>query len=142
MLNLPNLYTVTCSTDIAQKLTQLPYKHNYRLLTLDIKDLYINIPTKEIIHITHTILQYNHTERTLQQQTLLTLKVILQQNYFQHNSTICQPTKGVAMGSPISRLIAEIFLQHFENLTIKHHIENKSLIFYTRYVDDILIIYD
>jgi hypothetical protein len=217
MINLPNTYTITNSTDVAQNLTQLPYKHDYRLLTLYIKDLYVNIPTKEIMHVTHKILQYNHTERTLQQQTLLTLNAVLQQYYFQHNNNIYQPTKGVAMGSPISGLITEIFFQHFENLIIKHpsihrttapfrpwppskvasicpyfplfssiiaslisvmhpsaqhppiwflvfpvvwcygisrsdlflvsliikhHIENKSLIFYTRYVGDILIIYD
>ena len=46
------------------------------------------------------------------------------------------------MGSPISGIVAEIFLQHFENLLSKHHLENRSLIYYTRYVDDILIIYD
>jgi hypothetical protein len=63
-------------------------------------------------------------------------------NYFERNNTIYQPTKGVAMGSPISGLIAEIFLQYSENLIFKHHIENKSLIFYTRYTADILIIYD
>jgi hypothetical protein len=46
------------------------------------------------------------------------------------------------MGSPISIIVAEIFLQCFENLLIKHHSENRSLIYYNRYVDDILIIYD
>jgi hypothetical protein len=46
------------------------------------------------------------------------------------------------MGLPISGLIAEILLQFYENLTIKHQLENKAIIFYTRYVDDILIIYD
>jgi hypothetical protein len=46
------------------------------------------------------------------------------------------------MGSPISGIIAEIFLQWYENLNIKNHMDNKSVILYTRYVDDILIIYD
>jgi len=46
------------------------------------------------------------------------------------------------MGSPISGIIAEIFLQHFEDMYIKHLLDTKSLAFYTRYVDDILIIYD
>jgi hypothetical protein len=44
------------------------------------------------------------------------------------------------MGSSISGLIAELFLQFYENLNTKQQIENKSLLFYTRYVDD--IIYD
>jgi len=45
------------------------------------------------------------------------------------------------MGSPISSTMAEIFLQ-LENVIIKHLIDAKILSFYTRYVDDILLIYD
>jgi hypothetical protein len=47
-----------------------------------------------------------------------------------------------AMGSPISGTVAEIFLQQLEKTHIKHLIDSKHLIFYARYVDDILIIYD
>jgi hypothetical protein len=55
---------------------------------------------------------------------------------------IYQPEKGVSMGSPISSTIAEIFLQHFEDIHIKQLLDMKNIIFYTHYVDDILIIYD
>ena len=46
------------------------------------------------------------------------------------------------MGSPISGLIAEIFLQYNENKHIKQILDTKHIAFYTRYVDDILVIYD
>jgi hypothetical protein len=46
------------------------------------------------------------------------------------------------MGSPISSTIAEIFLQHFEDTHIKQLLDTKNILFYTRYVDDIVIIYD
>jgi hypothetical protein len=48
----------------------------------------------------------------------------------------------VAMGSPVSGIMAEIFLEYLEETNIKHHIDNKALSFYTRYVDDIFLIYD
>jgi hypothetical protein len=51
----------------------------------------------------------------------------------------CSPSLG-ATDSPISGIIAELFLQWYENLNIKHYIDNESIVFYTRYVDD--IIYD
>jgi hypothetical protein len=35
------------------------------------------------------------------------------------------------MGSPISGITAEIFLQNRENDGIKHIIENKTIIYYT-----------
>jgi len=46
------------------------------------------------------------------------------------------------MGSPISGTIAEIFLQHLEHIHIKPLVDSKQILFYTRYIDDILIIYD
>jgi hypothetical protein len=46
------------------------------------------------------------------------------------------------MGSPISGTAAEIFLQHIENTYIKHLVDTKNIICYTRYVDNILIIYN
>jgi len=36
------------------------------------------------------------------------------------NDKIYKPSKGTAIGSRISGFIAEIFLQYFENVTIKH----------------------
>jgi hypothetical protein len=70
------------------------------------------------------------------------LDIILQQNYFISQNNIYQPEKGISMGSPISGIVAEIFLQHFENSHLNQIFETKNTIFYTRYVDDILIIYD
>jgi len=46
------------------------------------------------------------------------------------------------MGSPISHKIAEIFLQHLEHIYISPLTETKCILFYTQYIDDILIIYD
>jgi len=46
------------------------------------------------------------------------------------------------MGSPISGTVAELFLQHLEQIYIKPLIDTKHILFYTRYIDDILIIYD
>jgi len=46
------------------------------------------------------------------------------------------------MGSPISGFIEEIFLQYFENGTIKHITQPYHITFSTRYVDNILVIYE
>jgi len=85
-------------------------------------------------------LKHNDPETTTQIYTLL--EVILQQNYFIFQEQIYQPDKGIAMGSPISGTIAEVFLQHLEHIYIRHLIQTKCILFYTQYMDDILIIYD
>ena len=46
------------------------------------------------------------------------------------------------MGSPISGMLAEIYLQYLEETYVKHCLENKEITYYKRYVDDILIIFD
>ena len=67
-------------------------------------------------------------------QIVQLLETILAQNYFTFQNQIYQPDKGIAMGSPISETVAEIFLQHLEKTHIKHLIDSKHLIFYARYV--------
>jgi hypothetical protein len=46
------------------------------------------------------------------------------------------------MGSPISSIIAKIFLKHFEDVHIKQLLDTKNILLYTRYIGDIQIIYD
>ena len=111
------------------------------MLTLDIKDLYTNIPIDETIQIAENRTQKHNDTQTKSQISLL-LNTILKQNYFRYDDKIYQPQKGVAMGSPISGIMAETFLQNLENTHIKHIMENQAITLYTRYVDDILIIYD
>jgi hypothetical protein len=46
------------------------------------------------------------------------------------------------MGSPISGTIVEIFLQYYEYLILKHMLETQAIIYYNRYVDNTLIIFN
>jgi hypothetical protein len=76
------------------------------------------------------------------QQALLAPDTILMHNYCQFEGSFYQPKKGVAMGSPISGIAAEIFLQYYEEKIVKRYLENKMILSYNRYVDDILIIFN
>ena len=50
--------------------------------------------------------------------------------------------KGIAMSSPLSSTLAEIYLQYLEELIIKHWIETNEILYYRRYVDDTIIIFN
>jgi uncharacterized protein YggL (DUF469 family) len=103
----------------------------------------VNLPTMGITLATEFWLNRQHNNnKELNQQIIHILNTIIKQNYFQYEGTYYQPRKGTAMGSPISGLIAEIYLQKIENHHIKHWLESKEIIFYKRYVDDILIAYN
>ena len=95
----------------------------HRLITFDIKDLYVHIPIAETIDITTTqLLKHNDPETTTKICTIL--GVILQQNYFIFQEKVYQPNKRIAMGSPISGTIAEVFLQHLEHIHIRPLLED------------------
>jgi hypothetical protein len=58
------------------------------------------------------------------------------------NKTYYNPNNSITMGCPISGLTKEIYLQHFEENTIKHWKEIGEIIYYDRYVDDILTVFN
>jgi CRISPR/Cas system CMR-associated protein Cmr5 small subunit len=60
---------------------------------------------------------------------------------FSANNQFYQPNKDFTMGSSISSTLAEIYLQYLEEKYMKHCLEHKD-IYYRRYADDLLIIYD
>jgi hypothetical protein len=61
------------------------------------------------------------------EQILELIRVIINQNYFQYGDKYCKPTKGIAMGSPLSSNMAEIYLQYFKEMMIKHWIETSEI---------------
>ena len=73
-----------------------------KILTLDIKDLYVNMPKQGIIQSTSFWLDKNNTSKKIKEQIIRLLKIIIEQNYFQYNDQFFKPKNGIAMGSPIS----------------------------------------
>ena len=106
------------------------------MVTFDIKEIYVNIPIEERINFLKAKLLENNTSDTSSTKS----KSITELFYI--STKICQPEQSISMRSPISSLIAEIFLQHYEDIHIKQLLDTKNIALYTRYVDDILIIYD
>jgi len=97
------------------------------MITLCIKDLYVNLPIQNIINITKFWLNKNNNETMVVQQTLNLTTVILNQNYFQYYDRYFKSTKGIAMGSPASGTLAKIYLQFTEELTIRHWMESGEI---------------
>ena len=123
----PTTYTTKTSNEEAQELNNIHVTSHHKMATLGIKDLYINLPIRNKIKITKFSLNKENNETAIIKQTLNPIKVTLNQNYFQYDNKYFQPTKGITMGSPISSVIAEIYLQFFEKIFIKHRIENGEI---------------
>jgi hypothetical protein len=141
-ITLPNTYSTRNTADVAAELILLHLNEQHRLMTLDIKDLYVNITLPSIMNSTYHWFRNQNQPKTIIDQILQLMQTVLQQNYFHTNGHYYRPNKGIAMGSPLSSTASEIVLQHIEHLLIKHWLETKEILYYKRYVDDILIIYD
>ena len=103
------------SNEMAQELQKIHTAENHKMITLDIKDLYVNLPKQGIIQTTAIWMDRNKVGTDTKKQIIQLLKVIIEQNYFQYNNQYFKPEKGIAMGSPISGTLAEIYLQLIKN---------------------------
>ena len=128
LLTLPNTYNTINSKEIAEELKSIKINENNGILTLDIKDLYVNLPINGIIKATRHWLHKKNNNENVITQLLNVIKTIVQKNYFQFNDTFYQPEKGIAMGSPISGSMAEIYLQYVETNYIKQWWESDEII--------------
>jgi hypothetical protein len=140
-LNLKYHYNTKDSTTMANDLTKLKIDGNYRMITFDIKDFYVNIPIKETLSSMKSLL-LEHNNKHITKQIISLLDIILQQIYLTSQTNIYHPEKGISMGSPISGIVAEIFPQHSENSHLNQILEAKNTVFCTRYIKGVLIIYD
>jgi len=86
-------------------------------------------------------LKHKPIDPQMQRKLLNWYEVITKQNYFTFNKNIRVQNEGLAMGIPSSSTKAEIFLQHTEHLHLAHITSKYSTVNYSRYVDDILIIF-
>jgi len=112
------------------------------MITLDIKDMYINLPIKGILKAAKTWLQKTVNNPETNKQTMMFLSKIMEQNYFQYNKQCYKPQNGIAMGSPLSGYLAEIYIQEIEETYVKHWIDSKEIIYCRRFVDGIFILYN
>jgi len=76
-----NNYTTDNSTKLAHDLTKFTISDSHGLITLDIKDLYVNIPITETIDIARTHL-LKHNNKNIKEEICTLLEMVLQQNYF------------------------------------------------------------
>ena len=102
--------------------------------------MYSNIPINDTIKIIEKTLINNKETKKYIQQIKNTISIITNQNYFTHNNSLYKMNDGLTMGSPISAILSEIFLQNLDDkiqLIIKKYDNNST---WLRYVDDALCI--
>ena len=93
------------------------------LVSFDVSSLSTNVPIQEAVDVIHKRLQDDETlsERTALQPSSIVglLELCLHFTYFYFNSRVYEQREGAAMGSPVSAVVANFSMEHFE----KHAVE-------------------
>ena len=108
------------------------------LVSYDVISLFTNIPLQETIDIANNLIFIHNPNLNITRKELKKIFLFAtSQTHFIFNSKFYNQIDGVAMGSPLAPVLANIFMGFHKSKWLNDYNLNKP-IFYLRYVDDIL----
>ncbi|KFD59965.1 hypothetical protein M514_11334 [Trichuris suis] len=115
------------------------------LVSYDLKDLFTSIPIPYTLNILHELL---YTDSTLPGRTKLSpfqmVQLVsfcmLEGNFFHFQGRYFRQQGGAPMGSPLSPVLAEVFMERLEDHAFSKADHNILPHLFKRYVDDIFVI--
>ena len=112
------------------------------LVSYHVTSLFTDIPLQETIDIAINLIFNHNPNLNITRKELKKLFLFAtSQTHFIFNSKFYNQIDGVAMGSPLAPVLANIFMGFHESKWLNEYNLNK-LKFYLRYVDDILTAFD
>ena len=134
------------------KINNIPIPEGYqrRIISLDVVSLYPTVPTFDAANLVFRFIK-EHTEINtfgIPYPIIREILNVLINNYnIEFNGRIYKQTKGVAMGARFSCAFSIAFMHLIESKLVKTWFDgdilpNTNLIYYGRYIDDVLIIFD
>ncbi|MGL4491660.1 MAG: reverse transcriptase domain-containing protein [Tannerellaceae bacterium] len=130
------------SYDFVDKIRAIQVSADEILVSFDVTSLFTNVPKEKATELTRASLQ---EDNTLKDRTTLSaddivkgVTVCLNSAYFVYNNRLFNQMEGLAMGSPLSPVLANIYMEDFETKVMMHpEIAPRMWI---RYVDDTFVI--
>jgi hypothetical protein len=139
-----NEYILKDTFDFVNKIKELNVAADQYMISFDVESLFTNIPTDETIEIILNQIYENATSLyhgLLRKDMKKLLEICTKKSHFQFNGQFYEQTDGVAMGSPLGPLFANIFMQNFERQH-NEHLKTLGLNKWSRYVDDVFATVD
>ena len=130
------------SKDLVDKLKNFQLESGEVLVSYDVTALFTCTPVQESLTIIKDRLNNDNTlsDRTdlSVEQIMSLLEYCLTTTYFQYDGQFYQQLEGAAMGSPVSPITANLFMEDFETKALASYPNPPR--FWGRYVDDTLAI--
>ena len=122
-------FTVTNSAHFVSTISSETILDNVSMVSFDVESLFTNVPIAATVQ---TVLQKLEDDPSLADRTTLKpaqitdlLNFVLRSTYFQYNESIYEQLEGVAMGSPVSAVIANLILG-FTHVINSHVLKQKK----------------
>ena len=111
-------------------------------MSFDVTSLFTNVPLEKTINILLDCIYNQHVVTTnLSKRSLHKLiKETCTKTAFLSNNKVYEQLDGVSMGSSLGPVTANIIMTELENTTIKPLINDNTIKFYSRFVDDTLLV--
>ena len=109
------------------------------LITIDFESLYTSIPLKNLYQSINNCTLF---EKNFKDETIRMLKFIFENNYFNYGTKYFRQLDGIAMGTNVAPVIANLYLAlTFDSITKREDLID-YLDLFKRYIDDCFIIYN
>ena len=127
---------IESTNDFINKLRTLRIRDGYKMVSLDVVSLFTSVPLDYTINIIlDKVFKDKKVKTRLSREELRTLlELCTKKMHFSFNGKIYKQTDGVAMGSPLGPVLANIFMVHLEQEMIPR-LTGEMASWY-RYVDD------
>ena len=128
------------SVELKTKLVRFAAAHstnNIRLGSLDVVSLFTRVPTDHVLDFVSRKIDEKIINVPIPKDCFLDLlRLCVNHNYFQFEKKFYRQKFGIAMGSPLSPVLANLFMEYIESELLPNIVDGPVL--WLRYVDDIL----
>ena len=139
----PHIPKEHCAKDtfsFVEEINQVSFPSAY-MVSFDVESLFTNIPLDETIKLAVNTILHNNKELKITKKELTTLfEFATKQTHFLFENEMYDQIDGVAMGSPLGPVLANLFMGAHENIWLQAP-EASKVLFYRRYVDDIFCVF-